>query len=63
MDGDLFGQMVDTVGVGVGAYDDGSHYIYVCQSDADMLDTDRERVRDNTISAITVRRDDADGQS
>lgn len=42
MDGELFGQMVDAVGVGVGAYDDTGRYVYVNDAYADLLNTDRE---------------------
>ncbi len=42
MEGELFGQMVDAVGVGVGAYDETGHYKYVNQAYADILDTDRD---------------------
>lgn len=54
MEGDLFGQMVDAVGVGVGAYDETGRYIYVNQAYADMLDTDRERLVDAPIWEINA---------
>ncbi|MXR51231.1 PAS domain-containing protein [Halovenus sp. WSH3] len=42
MEGELLGQMVEAVGVGVGAYDETGAYVYVNQAYADMLDTDRD---------------------
>ncbi|WP_436901144.1 ATP-binding protein [Halovenus halobia] len=54
MDGELFGQMVDAVGVGVGAYDETGHYNYVNQAYADMLDTDRQSLLDTPIWEINT---------
>lgn len=52
MDGELFGQMVDAVGVGVGAYNSDGEYVYVNQAYAEMLDTDRESLLGTTIWEI-----------
>lgn len=52
MDGDLFGQMIDAVGVGVGAYDETGRYRYVNQAYADTLGTDRESLLDTPIWEI-----------
>lgn len=41
MDEELFGQMIDAVGVGVGAYDETGKYSYVNEAYADVLGTDR----------------------
>jgi len=49
MDGELFGQMIDAVGVGVGAYDDTGRYLYINQAYADMFDTTRESLLDTPI--------------
>jgi PAS domain S-box-containing protein len=52
MDGKLFGQMINAVGVGVGAYDDTGRYVYVNQAYADMLGTDRERLLETPIWGV-----------
>ena len=52
MDGELFGQMVDAVGVGVGAYDETGRYIYVNQAYADLLGTDRDSLLGTRIWEI-----------
>ncbi|WP_336325492.1 PAS domain-containing sensor histidine kinase [Halovenus sp. HT40] len=49
MDGELFGQMIDAVGVGVGAYDETGRYSYVNEAYADVLGTDRESLLDTPI--------------
>jgi PAS domain S-box-containing protein len=49
MDGELFGQMIDAVGVGVGVYNDTGRYVYVNQAYADLLETDRESLFDRPI--------------
>lgn len=54
MKGELFGQMVDAVGVGVGAYDETGRYQYVNQAYADLLATERERLLDTPIWEINA---------
>lgn len=49
MDGELFGQMIDAVGVGVGAYDETGRYSYVNKAYADVLGTDRASLLDTPI--------------
>lgn len=57
MDGELFGQMVDAVGVGVGAYNADGEYAYVNQAYAEMLETDKESLLGTAIWEIN---DDVD---
>lgn len=59
MDGNLFGQMIDAVGVGVGAYDETGRYQYVNQAYADTLETDRESLLDTPIWEINNAIDSA----
>jgi PAS domain S-box-containing protein len=44
MEGELLSQMVDAVGVGVGAYDAEGRYTYVNRAYAEMLGADRESI-------------------
>lgn len=59
MAGELFGQMVDAVGVGVGAYDETGTYVYVNQAYADILDTDRDSLLGTPIWEINSAVDPA----
>lgn len=49
MDGELFGQMIDAVGVGVGAYDETGSYRYVNEAYADILRIDRDSLLETPI--------------
>lgn len=49
MDGELFGQMIDAVGVGVGAYDATGRYVYVNRAYADLLEADRQSLLGTAI--------------
>ena len=52
MDGELLGQMVDAVGVGVGAYDAEGRYTYVNRAYAEMLGADRDSLLGTAIWEI-----------
>jgi len=59
MDGELLGQMVDAVGVGVGAYDAEGRYTYVNRAYAELLGADRESLLGRAIWEINEAFDPA----